>query len=53
MKLQVRNLWKSGVFNIGLAITWTKEVQFAALGLGFVSIFLYKPEKENDHDEKQ
>jgi hypothetical protein len=52
MRVQFFNLIKQSTFNIGLVIVWKKEVKFASVALGIVSIFISKIPKENDKNEQ-
>lgn len=50
MKVQIKNLMKHRIFNVGLVIA-PKE-KFVSLGLGIVSIFIFIPEEENNDDKQ-
>jgi transposase len=52
MRVQFFNLLKQQSFNVGFVIVWKKEVKFASVALGVVSIFISKIPKENDKNEQ-
>jgi hypothetical protein len=49
MKIQVSNLLKHKVFNVGISGSWGKD-KFVSIALGFISIYLYKEEKKNEQN---